>query len=169
MTLLESLKEDHRNEVVIDNVYHIYIEGLNDLEDEEVKSILVEIMDFDGNVLQSEDLNVNESLEEVVKNCKKIVNINNTEVIEKIYTRLLKWFEDYNFTGLDHPYEKDKLTFVMDIESLYNQFKINLNTLLESDEVTFIHDIGGMYKGMDRSTYPGKITDLFMPRCARGE
>jgi hypothetical protein len=58
----------------------------------------------------------------------------------------------------------DTISLMMDLDSVPD---LDLLALLESDKFTFSHDVCGIVQHMDRSTYPGKLMDCFVPRCTR--
>lgn len=57
-------------------------------------------------------------------------------------------------------------SMLMDLESVP---ELDLEKLLAAPKYDFAHDICGIRRHMDRSTFPGKLTDCFWPRCARTE
>ena len=61
------------------------------------------------------------------------------------------------------PLEK-RIRLYMDLESIP---ELDLPALLSASNGDFGHDINGIMCNMDRSTYPGKLTNLFWPRCAK--
>lgn len=58
----------------------------------------------------------------------------------------------------------DRVSLMMDLESVT---KLDLDGLLTASEFDFAHDICGIIRHMDRSTYPGKLRNCFVPRYAR--
>lgn len=52
----------------------------------------------------------------------------------------------------------------MDLDSVP---ELDLEGLLKAKPFDFAHDICGIIRHMDRSSYPGKLTDCFVPRFAR--
>ncbi len=58
----------------------------------------------------------------------------------------------------------DRISLMMDLDSVPN---LDLAGLLEASPLDFTHDICGIYRHMDRSTYPGKLMDCFVPRYCR--
>lgn len=58
----------------------------------------------------------------------------------------------------------DRMSLMMDLDSVP---ELDLEKLLTAPAFDFAHDICGIVRHMDRSTYPGKLTDCFWPRCAR--
>ena len=79
------------------------------------------------------------------------------EVISKIVRR----------AGNDgHLPNNDALSLSMDIEAVHcNGCPLDLQKLLNASDFDFVHDIYGMVGKIDRKT--GKLTDCFLPRCAR--
>ncbi len=61
----------------------------------------------------------------------------------------------------------DMTSAVMDLESAHEGLPIDLKGLLEADDNNFAHDVFGIRRHLDRSTFPGKLTDCFVPRYAR--
>ncbi len=59
-----------------------------------------------------------------------------------------------------------RLSANMDLESVP---ELDLEKLLNAPLKDFAHDMCGIRRHMDRSTYPGKLTDCFWPRCCRNE
>ena len=59
-----------------------------------------------------------------------------------------------------HPYTRIRL--MMDLKALPD---LDLQNLLDSPPLDFAHDVAGIQNNMDRSTYPGRLTGLFEPRC----
>jgi len=58
----------------------------------------------------------------------------------------------------------DRTSLLMDLDSIPD---LDLYGLLNASHLDFVHDICGIVRHMDRSTYPGKLTDCFVPRfCA---
>lgn len=55
-------------------------------------------------------------------------------------------------------------SFLMDLASVP---ELDLAKLLAAPMFDFAHDVCGIVRHMDRSTYPGKLTDCFSPRCTR--
>lgn len=55
-------------------------------------------------------------------------------------------------------------SFIMDLSSLP---ELDLAALLAFPKFDFAHDVFGIMRHMDRSEYPGKLTDCFSPRCTR--
>lgn len=53
-------------------------------------------------------------------------------------------------------------SLLMDLASVP---ELDLQKLLDAPPFDFTHDICGIIRHMDRSTYPGKLTDCFWPRC----
>lgn len=62
------------------------------------------------------------------------------------------------------PLVSDRMSLMMDLDSVP---ELDLEKLLAAPAFDFAHDIVGIVHHMDRSTYPGKLTDCFLPRCAR--
>jgi hypothetical protein len=60
----------------------------------------------------------------------------------------------------------DRLSLMMDIESAHEDVGLDLQKFLDFDDENFAHDLYGIVSHMDRTTYPGKLTDCFLPRCA---
>ena len=59
-----------------------------------------------------------------------------------------------------------RMTLVIDIDSACGQFGFDASRLLNADDETFAHDVSGIVGHMDRSSYPGKVGDCFVPRVA---
>lgn len=55
-----------------------------------------------------------------------------------------------------------RINLMMDLASLP---ELDLQKLLDAPKSDFAHDICGIIRHMDRSQYPGKLTDCFLPRC----
>lgn len=55
-----------------------------------------------------------------------------------------------------------RTSLVMDLESVP---ELDLPRLLAAPLADFQHDILGITRNMDRRTCPGKLTNLFWPRC----
>lgn len=60
---------------------------------------------------------------------------------------------------------KKRTSLLMDLESL----DLDLGRLLAFPPFDFAHDIHGIRRHMDRSEFPGKLTDCFVPRCSHNE
>lgn len=60
----------------------------------------------------------------------------------------------------------EKMTAVMDIESAHQDCPMNLERFLEADNFNFAHDFFGIRRHLDRTEYPGTLTDCFVPRFA---
>lgn len=58
----------------------------------------------------------------------------------------------------------DRVTLVLDLTIAHNQFKLNLNELLNADDENFTHDIAGIQKNVDRNKM--EVVNLFVPRYA---
>lgn len=58
-----------------------------------------------------------------------------------------------------------RMSLIMDLDSVPG---LDLKALLEAPAFDFAHDICGILRHMDRSSYPGKLTDCFVPRFSRG-
>lgn len=56
-----------------------------------------------------------------------------------------------------------RTSLIMDLESVP---ELDLIKLLNAPKFDFAHDICGIIRHMDRSNFPGKLTDCFWPRCA---
>ena len=80
-------------------------------------------------------------------------------IISAIADRAVKLFAG-------HGIQYDKMMALMDIESAHEDIPLNLGALLDASDETFAHDVGGIRRHMDRSTYPGKLMDCFVPRMA---
>lgn len=52
----------------------------------------------------------------------------------------------------------------MDLDSVPD---LDRQALLDAPWQDFAHDIGGIMQYMDRSTYPGKLMQCFVPRCSK--
>ena len=64
---------------------------------------------------------------------------------------------DYNYLDL-----------VMDLEAVHsNGCPLDFQKLLDFPDFDFEHDIYGIQRHIDRTT--GKLTDFFVPRCAKPE
>lgn len=59
-----------------------------------------------------------------------------------------------------------RMTLIMDLDSAHQQFSLKLAELLAADDMNFSHDVGGIVRHMDRSQYPGKVGQGFVPRYA---
>lgn len=56
----------------------------------------------------------------------------------------------------------------MDVIAVHaNGCPLDLQKLLDADDFNFAHDVDGIYWHLDRTT--GRLTDHFLPRCARRE
>lgn len=62
-----------------------------------------------------------------------------------------------------------RLDVIMDLESAHEDCPMNLSRFLDADDFNFAHDFFGIRRHMDRSKYPGKLTDCFVPRHAAEE
>ena len=56
----------------------------------------------------------------------------------------------------------DRTSLHMDLESA----DVDYDRLASFPDFDFAHDILGVQRHMDRSSYPGKLTDCFLPRSA---
>jgi hypothetical protein len=65
-----------------------------------------------------------------------------------------------------HGHDYDLMSGTMDISSAHLDMPLRLDALLEADDFNFIHDVFGISQHLDRSKYPGKLTDCFRPRFA---
>jgi len=62
--------------------------------------------------------------------------------------------------GIEH----DRQSLMMDLHSVTD---LDLELLLSFPNFDFCHDVCGIMRHMDRRTYPGKLTDFFVPRACR--
>jgi hypothetical protein len=62
--------------------------------------------------------------------------------------------------GIEH----NRSSLLMDLDSLPN---LDLERLLAFPDFDFAHDVCGIMRHMDRSRWPGKLTDCFVPRAMR--
>ena len=60
-------------------------------------------------------------------------------------------------------HKADRMSLMMDLASV----DLDLGRLLAAPLFDFAHDIHGIRRHMDRSTYPGKLKDCFVPRFSR--
>ena len=81
------------------------------------------------------------------------------EQFDVIATRAVAMFKEHGITY-------DKVSALMDIESAHRDIPLDLAGLSDADITTFTHDIGGIRRHMDRTTFPGKLQDCFLPRMA---
>ncbi len=67
-------------------------------------------------------------------------------------------------------HKRDRMSNMMDLESLdEGEICMDWEKLLRADTFNFAHDVYGIGKHMDRTSYPGKLKDCFLPRCAMSE
>lgn len=59
----------------------------------------------------------------------------------------------------------DRLSLIMDLECVCEQFDMDLPKLLLADDVNFAHDIRGIQQHLDRKTRT--MQDCFFPRYAK--
>lgn len=59
-----------------------------------------------------------------------------------------------------------RTSLIMDLDSLR---ELDLPRLEQFPDFDFAHDICGIMRHMDRSSWPGKLTGCFSPRCTRHE
>ena len=69
--------------------------------------------------------------------------------------------------GKQHGINYPKINAVMDIESAHGDIPLRLSALLKADDFNFAHDVFGIRRHMDRTIFPGVLTDCFVPRYAR--
>jgi hypothetical protein len=63
--------------------------------------------------------------------------------------------------------KRDRNNNLMDLDSLnYGETVMNWEKLLTAPAFDFAHDMYGIRKHMDRTIWPGVLTDCFLPRCA---
>lgn len=60
----------------------------------------------------------------------------------------------------------DRMSLIMDLNVAHEQFKLDLNGLLNASDVDFAHDINGIQGNINRQTKT--VENLFLPRYARG-
>lgn len=65
-------------------------------------------------------------------------------------------------------YIKDRLQFLMDLESADRKFNLRLEELLNSNEINFAHDINGIEKYIVRNDFPATDFGEFVPRYTGG-
>ena len=63
--------------------------------------------------------------------------------------------------------EYDRTSALMDIESAHRDTPLKLLDLLGADDFNFAHDVFGIRSHLDRTNFPGKLTDFFRPRYAK--
>lgn len=63
-------------------------------------------------------------------------------------------------------YIRDRLQFLMDLESADKKFDLRLEELLSADEINFAHDINGIEKNIVRNKFPATDFGDFVPRYA---
>lgn len=68
--------------------------------------------------------------------------------------------------AVGHGGEWDKIEAHMDIRSAHLDCGLVLHELLAADDFNFAHDVFGIRGHMDRTKYPGKLVDCFLPRYA---
>lgn len=61
----------------------------------------------------------------------------------------------------------DRLSLIMDIEAVHAEIGLRLNDFLNADDENFAHDVVGIQRHIDRKSK--KLTDLFLPRYAKGD
>jgi hypothetical protein len=86
------------------------------------------------------------------------MNMDNFQKISKIVKRFIE----------DHPDGKnvDALSLNMDIEKCHtDNFKLDLDGLLNADNFNFFHDVVGIHNNLNRQT--GKIENCFVPRFSK--
>lgn len=66
-------------------------------------------------------------------------------------------------------YDGKLQTLIMDLESADKHFILRLDDFLNADEMNFAHDIIGIVNNIDRSTFPAKNFNFFVPRYAQNE
>ena len=63
--------------------------------------------------------------------------------------------------------QRDRQNDLMDLDSLnYGETVMDWSKLLTAPAFDFAHDLYGIRRHMDRSIWPGKLKDCFLPRCA---
>jgi|TARA_R100000995_G_scaffold65538_1_gene34549 hypothetical protein len=65
-----------------------------------------------------------------------------------------------------HGVKYKRLTAMMDVQGVHQSCPLKLDELLAADDTNFAHDVFGIANHIDRSVYPGKLTDCFRPRFA---
>lgn len=84
---------------------------------------------------------------------------------EKLHWKLQTKVIDRAFIEIPNlRHEVPRFSLMMDLDSVKD---LDLGLLLEAPKFDFAHDICGIIRHMDRSTYPGKLKDCFVPRCCR--
>lgn len=83
----------------------------------------------------------------------KHTQLANPDITAKVLNRAMAISPNINRTSL-----------LMDLDSIPD---LDMEKLLHAPELDFTHDIHGIMRHMDRSTYPGKLTDCFLPRCIK--
>ena len=68
-------------------------------------------------------------------------------------------------------YKDNRLTAHIDISNAVKHFNMRLEPWLEADDFNFVHDIFGIYKAINRDTYPADFSNdkYFVPRFAGKE
>ena len=68
-------------------------------------------------------------------------------------------------------YENNRITAHIDIVNATKHFNMQLEEWLSADDFNFVHDIVGIYKAINRATYPADFSNdpYFLPRFAGKE
>lgn len=61
---------------------------------------------------------------------------------------------------------RQKLSLVMDLDGVPD---LDLTALLKAPNFDFAHDVCGIMRHMDRTKWPGKLTNCFVPRYSRDQ
>lgn len=66
-------------------------------------------------------------------------------------------------------YKGERLSLLMDLESADEMFNLRLEDLLSANNFNFAHDIVGIVNNINRSEFPAKDFNLFVPRYANNQ
>lgn len=61
-------------------------------------------------------------------------------------------------------YDRDKISWMMDIEAVHKSMGLKLESLLVTDLLNFVHDLAGIANYLNRKT--GQLENCFVPRYA---
>lgn len=103
-----------------------------------------------------------------IDNCNKIKKMTEEqkESMKKRWELYSKIAERAVNSGI---YDGKLQTLIMDLESADKHFILRLDDFLNADEMNFAHDIIGIVNNIDRSTFPAKNFNFFVPRYAQNE
>ena len=103
-----------------------------------------------------------------IKKCLQIKKMTEAEK-GKIMERWDKYKQIAERAEKSGIYDGERQNLIMDLESADKHFILRLDDLLNADDGNFAHDVIGIISNIDRSTFPAKNFNCFVPRFAQND